>query len=85
MKSSGNAFTKLDLGPIEKAFDPGELPELFPGPVGRFRLVSNLQRKYGENFRMVQAAREALDHFDKETDMIAGFLHLKEQIDGERR
>lgn len=74
----------IDLVPIKRAFDEGDqLPDMPAGPVGRFRLVSALQKKYGQDFRMMKNARDAIAHFDNETAMLKKFVEAKGRLEGD--
>lgn len=78
------AFTEIDMVPIQRAFErPEELPEIYPGPVGRIRLVEALRGRYGDNYRIIKVARDALKHFDDETAQVKGYLEAKYKIKGE--
>lgn len=55
----------MDLAPIQEILGENT-PEISPTPLGRFRLVSALRNKFGDNYRNVPTAKTALDHFDKE-------------------
>lgn len=78
-----NPLIAIDLKPIQDAVGPDvELPDLPAGPIGRFRLVETLRGRYGDNFRMIVGARNALKHFDKETDMLKAFAETKAKIMG---
>ncbi len=78
-----SALVDIDLEPIKRAFSPNDpMPDMPAGPVGRFRLVSALQKKYGQDFRMMKSARDALSHFDKETAMLKKFVEAKGRHEG---
>jgi hypothetical protein len=57
----------MNLVPIKEVLGE-DTPEISPTPLGRFRLVSALKNKFGDNYRNAPAARKALDHFDSEHD-----------------
>ena len=78
-------FLDIDLKPIQEALGPEvQLPDLPPGPLGRFRLVQTLQNRFGNDFKTISAARKALQHFDRESKMIRGFVQAKIDLGGER-
>lgn len=80
-----NAFLDIDLKLIRDLLGPDvALPELPPGPIGRFRLVQVLQNRFGQDFKTVGPARQVLRHFDKETKYVRGFLEAKMNLGGER-
>lgn len=56
---------KMDLGPIKDVLGDA-MPEITPTPLGRYRLVSALQNKFGSNYRNTPSALKALTHFDNE-------------------
>lgn len=74
-------FKAIDLGPIKAVLHDVELPDLPPGPVGRFRLVAALRNRFGNNYRIMEASRRALKHFDSETKLIKGYIEAKGKID----
>lgn len=76
------AFSNINLAPIREALPNVALPDMPPGPLGRFRLVQTLQARYGENFRSIQTARKALEHFDAETEQVREFMSMKERLHG---
>lgn len=68
----GTISPKMNMGPIKEALGD-DTPEILnhdgqPTPLGRFRLVSALRNKYGENYRNNPTATSALRHFDSEHD-----------------
>lgn len=77
-----NPLTQIDLKPIQDSLPGIELPDIPAGPVGRFRLVEVLRSRFGENFRNVKGARDAINHFDKESDMLKSYVEMKEQFHG---
>jgi hypothetical protein len=78
-----NPLSAIDLKPIQEALGPEtQLPDLPAGPIGRFRLVETLRGRYGDNFRIIPGARNALKHFDKETDMLKAYAEKKVKIMG---
>jgi hypothetical protein len=48
-----------------------------PTPLGRFRLVSALRNKYGDEYRNIPAAKGAIDHFDTEHDYFRDLRKIK--------
>lgn len=67
MKSSTFAHyqPKMNMAPIKAALGDDH-PEIHPTPLGRYRLISALRNKHGENYKNVPLAKRALEHFDKE-------------------
>jgi hypothetical protein len=65
--SNFNKFPEMNLVPIKEVLGE-DTPEITPTPLGRFRLVSALRNKFGDNYRNIPSARKALDHFDDEHD-----------------
>jgi hypothetical protein len=77
-------FLDIDLKPIQDALGPDiELPDLPPGPLGRFRLVQVLQNRFGNDFKTIGSARKALQHFDMESKMMRKFMEVKLDLGGE--
>jgi hypothetical protein len=64
-----NPGLKIDMGPISEVLQDDVFP-LDEGPVSRVRLIQALMRKFGEGFKVVPAAKAALDHYDRESDTI---------------
>lgn len=80
-----NPLSVIDLKPIQDAVGPEvALPDLPAGPIGRFRLVETLRNRYGDNFRIIPGARNALKHFDQETEMLKSYVEKKAKIIGAR-
>lgn len=74
-----NPFSQIHLEPIKQLL--GELtPDLPPGPLGRLRLIEALRMKYGDQYRMISGARQAIEHFDSETDLIRGYMKAKHEL-----
>lgn len=59
----------IDMGPIKAALEDRTIP-LDETPVSRARLIQALMGKYGKGFKTVPAAKTALEHYDREADMI---------------
>ncbi len=81
-------IVKINLGPIQKALgDDHPMPELPAGPIGRFRLVETLRMRFGDNFKMMQGAKDALKHFDDETENAKFYAKMKDMIEskGEKK
>ncbi len=57
----------INLGPIKAALGE-EIPEITPTPLGRFRLVQALRHRFGDSWRTIGKAKQALQHFDSEHD-----------------
>jgi hypothetical protein len=70
------AEPKLNLAPIQDALGD-EMPEISPTPLGRYRLVTALQYKFGNNYRNIPKARAALEHFDSEHEFFQKYRRIK--------
>lgn len=77
-------FGRIDLQPIAQVLGHENMPDLPPGPVGRFRLIHALSTRFGQSFKMMQGPRKALEHFDSETKHVRKFLEMREQYHGKR-
>ena len=60
------AKTSIDMGPIQKAFPNESIPHLTPDPLGRYRLLTALKRKFGPMYSSHPDAMGAIHHFEKE-------------------
>lgn len=56
---------QMNMGPIKDVLGD-DMPEIGPTPLGRFRLISALANKFGQNYKNIPKAKKALDHFDNE-------------------
>lgn len=70
---------QIHMGPIHEALD-GQSPELDETAVGRHRLISALTQRYGQGFKLIPAAKKALEHYDREADVITLIKHNRRKF-----
>jgi len=63
--SQAKAKSSMDTAPIKKVLGDA-MPALTPDPLGRYRLMSALSKKFGPTFRSHPDATSAIHHFEKE-------------------
>lgn len=63
--SQAKAKSTMDLKPIQKVLGD-QMPALTPDPLGRYRLMSALSKKFGPTFRSHPDSVSAIHHFEKE-------------------
>lgn len=72
LKNLGKYQPKMNLDPIRVVLGDN-IPDIVnhhghPTPLGRFRLMEALRNKFGDNHRNIPAAKQVMEHFDKEHD-----------------
>jgi hypothetical protein len=75
------AEPQMNMGPIKDVLGD-DMPEITPTPLGRFRLVSALRNKFGDNYNNVPKAKIALTHFDNEHDYFRKLRKIRGSING---
>lgn len=56
---------QINLAPIKEVLGE-DIPDITPTPLGRYRLITALRQRFGENYRNIPSGRKLLEHFDSE-------------------
>ena len=66
--------SQMDLKPIKEVLGD-DMPAITPDPLGKYRLLTALKRKFGPSYRSHPSSVGAIHHFEKEYNYFKTLRH----------